>query len=85
MPSQSVMSPPAQHAARTLPMRLDPADGSIQLGHLTTLICPTLSLEEARIAFVTLMHGERDAGTGSVWAVRPPASACASTGNSSTW
>jgi len=45
-------------------MRLDPADGSIQLGHLTTLICPTLSLEEARIAFATLMHGERDAGTG---------------------
>ncbi|MGF6460847.1 hypothetical protein ACVKU6_000559 [Stenotrophomonas sp. PvP086] len=67
MPSQSAMSPPAQHAARTLPMRLDPADGSIQLGHLTTLICPTLSLEEARIAFATLMHGERDAGTGYHW------------------
>ncbi|MHC1653906.1 hypothetical protein ACODUL_11535 [Stenotrophomonas maltophilia] len=61
------MSPPAQHAARTLPMRLDPADGSIQLGHLTTLISPTLSQDEARAAFATLMHGERDVGTGYVW------------------
>lgn len=57
----------AQHAARTVPMKVNPTDGSIQLGNLPSLICPTLSLDEARIAFVTLMHGERDVGTGYVW------------------
>ncbi|WP_075677373.1 hypothetical protein [Stenotrophomonas sp. TD3] len=61
------MSPPAQHAARTLPMRLDPADGSIQLGHLPTLIGPTLSRDEARVAFAALVRDERDVGTGYRW------------------
>lgn len=75
-------------------MLLDATEGSIQLGNLPTLIGPTLSRDEARVAFATLMHGERDVGTGYHWlslhrlslgGARPPASACASTGNSSTW
>lgn len=57
----------AQHAAHTVPMKVNPTDGSIQLGTLPSLICPTLSLDEARIAFVTLMHGEHDVGTGYYW------------------
>lgn len=48
-------------------MLLDPADGSIRLGNLPTVISPTLSQYEARAAFATLMHGERDVGTGYVW------------------
>ncbi|HIE0128749.1 TPA: hypothetical protein ACXI73_003877 [Stenotrophomonas maltophilia] len=55
------------HAAHAVPMILTPADGSIQLGNLPALICPTLSQDEARIAFATLMHGERDVGTGYHW------------------
>lgn len=57
----------AQHAAHTVPMKVNPTDGSIQLGTLPSLICPSLSLDEARIAFVTLMHGEHDVGTGYYW------------------
>ncbi|TIK69216.1 hypothetical protein E4416_04540 [Stenotrophomonas maltophilia] len=61
------MPPPAQHAAHTVPMNFNPTDGSIQLGTLPNLICPSLSLQEARIVFATLTHGERDVGTGYVW------------------
>lgn len=61
------MPSPAQRAAHAVPMNFNPTDGSIQLGTLPRLICPTLSLDEARIAFATLMHGERDVGTGYVW------------------
>ncbi|CAM0119717.1 hypothetical protein [Stenotrophomonas sp. GD03958] len=57
----------AQRAAHAVPMIIDSTDGSIQLGNLPTLIGPTLSRDEARVAFVTLMHGERDVGTGYVW------------------
>ncbi|HEL4245727.1 hypothetical protein I5U23_10375 [Stenotrophomonas maltophilia] len=56
-----------QHAAHTVPMRLDATDGSIQLGNLPTLIGPTLSRDEARIAFTTLVRGEHDVGTGYHW------------------
>ncbi|ENE1253464.1 MULTISPECIES: hypothetical protein [Stenotrophomonas] len=55
------------HASQALPMLFDATDGSIRLGNLPTLIGPTLSLDEARIAFATLMHGERDVGTGYHW------------------
>lgn len=58
MPSTS------KRLASFVPMNLNPVNGSIQLGNLPNLICPTLSLDEARIAFATLMHGERDVGTG---------------------
>ncbi|WP_242892517.1 hypothetical protein [Stenotrophomonas maltophilia] len=61
------MPPPAQHATPTVPMNFNPTDGSIQLGTLPNLIRPSLSLQEARIAFATLTHGERDVGTGYVW------------------
>ncbi|OBU70481.1 hypothetical protein A9K58_00600 [Stenotrophomonas maltophilia] len=61
------MSPSSQHAVRTLPITLDPADGSIQLGSLPALICPALSLDHARIAFAAWVHGERDVGTGYHW------------------
>jgi len=61
MPSTS------KRLASFVPMTLDATDGSIQLGTLPSLICPTLSLDEARIAFATLMHGEHDVGTGYVW------------------
>ncbi|HEL5332509.1 TPA: hypothetical protein UOJ32_004092, partial [Stenotrophomonas maltophilia] len=57
----------AQRAAHAVPMIIDATDGSIQLGNLPTLIGPTLARDEARVAFVTLMHGERDVGTGYVW------------------
>ncbi|MBW8774403.1 MAG: hypothetical protein JF596_04885 [Stenotrophomonas sp.] len=57
----------AQHTAHNVPMKVNPTDGSIQLGTLPSLICPSLSLDEARIAFVTLMHGEHDVGTGYYW------------------
>ncbi len=67
MPTGYAMPSSAQHAAHVVPMLLNASDGSIQLGNLPTLISPTLSLEEARIAFVTLMHGERDVGTGYHW------------------
>ncbi len=50
-----------------MPMRLDATDGSIQLGNLPTLIGPTLSRDEARIAFATLVRGEHDVGTGYHW------------------
>jgi hypothetical protein len=53
----------AQHAARRADAPRS-TDGSIQLGNLPTLIGPTLSRDEARVAFATLMHGERDVGTG---------------------
>ncbi|HIE0526172.1 TPA: hypothetical protein ACXJLS_002814 [Stenotrophomonas maltophilia] len=56
-----------QHAAHAVPMRLDATDGSIQLGNLPTLIGPTLSRDEARIAFATLVRGEHDVGTGYHW------------------
>ncbi|HEL4113858.1 TPA: hypothetical protein UM343_004035 [Stenotrophomonas maltophilia] len=61
------MPSPAQHAARAVPMIIDATDGSIQLGNLPTLIGPTLSRDEARAAFATLMRGERDVGTGYHW------------------
>ncbi|TGS35963.1 hypothetical protein EN825_34345, partial [Mesorhizobium sp. M8A.F.Ca.ET.182.01.1.1] len=61
------MPSPAQHAAHALPMRLDATDGSIQLGNLPTLIGPTLSRDEASVAFAALGRGERDIGTGYVW------------------
>ncbi|TFZ44288.1 hypothetical protein E5C33_14965 [Stenotrophomonas maltophilia] len=57
----------AQHAAHVVPMLLDATDGSIQLGTLPSLICPTLSLEEARMAFAAWVGGERDVGTGYHW------------------
>ncbi|HEL3215778.1 TPA: hypothetical protein UME35_004224, partial [Stenotrophomonas maltophilia] len=57
----------AQRAAHAVPVIIDATDGSIQLGNLPTLIGPTLARDEARVAFVTLMHGERDVGTGYVW------------------
>ena len=72
-------------------MLLNATDGRIQLGNLPALIGPTLSLDEARVAFAPLVRG-RDVGTGyhwlslhRLWAVRPLASAWASTGNGSTW
>ncbi|WP_329889041.1 hypothetical protein [Stenotrophomonas sepilia] len=61
------MPPPAQHAAHTVPMNFNPTDGSIQLGNLPALIGPTLSLDEARVAFAALVRGERDVGTGYHW------------------
>lgn len=61
MPSTS------NRVASFVPMNFNPTDGSIQLGNLPALICPTLSQDEARIAFATLMHGERDVGTGYHW------------------
>ncbi|MGE8267952.1 MAG: hypothetical protein ACN6PT_03180 [Stenotrophomonas geniculata] len=61
------MPSPAQHAAHVLPMLLNATDGSIQLGNLPTLIGPTLPRDEARVAFATLMRGERDVGTGYHW------------------
>ncbi|MDR2960765.1 MAG: hypothetical protein LBV10_14605 [Stenotrophomonas sp.] len=61
------MPSPAQHTAHALPMLLNATDGSIQLGNLPTLIGATLSRDQARIAFATLMHGERDVGTGYHW------------------
>ena len=61
------MPSPAQHAAHALPMRLDATDGSIQLGNLPTLIGPTLSRDEASVAFAALVRGERDVGTGYHW------------------
>ncbi len=67
MPSGYAMPLSPLHAAHAVPMNLNPADGSIQLGNLPTLIGPTLSRDEARIAFATLMHGERDVGTGYHW------------------
>ncbi|MBN7848415.1 hypothetical protein [Stenotrophomonas hibiscicola] len=57
----------AQHAAHALPMLLNAADGSIQLGNLPALIGPTLLLDEARAAFAPLVRGERDVGTGYRW------------------
>lgn len=48
-------------------MLLNATDGSIQLGNLPTLIGAALSRDQARIAFATLMHGERDVGTGYHW------------------
>lgn len=61
------MHSPAQHAAHVLPLILNATDGSIQLGNLPTLIGPTLPRDEARVAFATLMRGERDVGTGYHW------------------
>lgn len=61
MPSTS------KRLASFVPMNFNPVNGSIQLGTLPNLICPTLSLDEARIAFATLMHGKRDVGTGYHW------------------
>lgn len=52
------------HAAHAVPMILNPADGGIQLGNLPTLIGPTLSRDEARVAFAALVRDERDVGTG---------------------
>ncbi len=83
----------AQHAAHALPMLLNATDGSIQLGNLPALIGPTLLLDEARAAFAPLVRGgamsapatSGSACTSSAWAARPLASACASSGNSSTW
>lgn len=74
-------------------MLLNATDGRIQLGNLPALIGPTLSLDEARVAFAPLVRGSAmsapaitgSACTGSAWAVRPLASAWASTGNGSTW
>ncbi|MCO7461299.1 MULTISPECIES: hypothetical protein [Stenotrophomonas] len=56
-----------QHAAHAVPMILDATDGSLRLGNLPALICPTLSLDEARVAFAALVSGERDVGTGYHW------------------
>lgn len=92
MPSGYAMPLSPLHAAHAVPMILNPADGGIQLGNLPTLIGPTLSRDEARVAFAALVRDVRDVGTGyhgsactgSAWVVRPLASACASTGNSST-
>ncbi|WP_093999865.1 hypothetical protein [Stenotrophomonas sp. CC120222-04] len=61
------MPSPTQHAAHTLPMLLDATDGSIQLGSLPTLIGPSLSRDEASVAFATLVRGQRDVGTGYHW------------------
>ena len=61
------MPSPVQHAAHALPLILNATDGSIRLGNLPTPIGPALSLDEARDAFATLMHGERDVGTGYHW------------------
>lgn len=48
-------------------MLLNATDGRIQLGNLPALIGPTLSLDEARVAFAALVRGERDVGTGYHW------------------
>ncbi len=48
-------------------MLLNATDGRIQLGNLPALIGPTLSLDEARVAFAPLVRGERDVGTGYHW------------------
>ncbi|MCU1127661.1 hypothetical protein JAK51_15705 [Stenotrophomonas maltophilia] len=61
------MPSPSQRAAHAVPMNFNPTDGSIQLDNLPTLIGPTLSRDEARVAFATLVRGEHDVGTGYHW------------------
>ncbi|MGG2101577.1 hypothetical protein [Stenotrophomonas sp. NRRL B-14846] len=61
MPSTS------KRLASFVPMNFNPTDGSIQLGNLPTLIGPTLSRDEARVAFAALVRDERDVGTGYHW------------------
>lgn len=48
-------------------MLFDATDGSIQLGNLPTLTGPTLSRDEARVAFAARVRDECDVGTGYRW------------------
>jgi hypothetical protein len=61
------MSASIANATHAMPVLLDATDGRIRLGELPTVIGPTLSLEQARLAFATRVHAERDVGTAYHW------------------